>query len=186
MKKVLSVFLLVITLCGCSKESAYLDRVVSLRNKLSGANGCCFISEIGLDYGDSTYSFSVMCSLDTENTMNLTVIDPEPIAGICARITGESGHLTFDEKFLAFEMIADGNIAPICIPWLFICSLRSGYISSFGSGTDGYFAVVEDTYKGADYLTEITFNNLREPVFAEIIWQGKRIASMTVSEFKIL
>jgi hypothetical protein len=162
-----------------------LDRVLLFRSDVNGAAQCRFRSDVTLDYGNYTYSFGCECQINNEN-MDLTVVQPEVISGISARIASSSGELTFDDKYLAFESIASGNITPIITPWLFMRAIQSGYISTCGKSSDGYFAMFNDTYQGFDFSVKIYFIDERMPTRADIIWNGKRIASMSVNDFVIM
>lgn len=186
MKKCFPFFLAALFLFGCSNESNLMNRVVGFRSKLLSSTVCEFTASVTLDYGDTAYTYCADCSLDADNNMRLTVLKPSSIAGIKAQISGESGKLTFDDQILAFETTANGLIAPICAPWLITDALRGGYISTCGSENDGMFVCIDDLYKETPIEAQIWFDDALCPVRAEIIWEGKRIVSMEISEFVIL
>lgn len=183
MKKCFLVVIVVSLLFGCSNESALMNRVVSFRNKFLNCTSCEFSAAIVLDYGDSVYAFETDCETDNENNMKFTIIRPSSIADIKGEISGGTGKLTFDEQILAFEMIANGQITPVCAPWLLAKALRGGYISSCGTGDQGMFVRIDDSFKNATFSIDVWFNNEDIPTEAEIIWEGKRIVSMTINQF---
>lgn len=185
MKKCISlvVVLTLLMFSGCGNDSDVVDGVVSLRNKVLSSVSCSFIADVTVDYGESLYSFSANCCLDSENNMEITILEPSSIAGIKASITAESGKLTFDEQVLLFETVADGQIAPVGMPWLLMEALRGGYISMCSSQAAGVFARIDDSYKGTNFCLDLRLDNQNMPVSAEIIWEGKRIVSMTIMDF---
>ena len=182
MKRLFSAVLLALFLVGCGSRSEYCDDAMLLRDKLNIASNCKFIATVTLDYGDSLYTFVSRCEADAENNMRVTILEPAAIVGICGEISAESGRLVFDEQILAFEMIADGQITPICTPWLLIQALRSGYISSCGAGT----VHIDDSFKGCEFSIEVYLNEDGIPNEAEFVWNGKRVVSMTLNDFAIV
>lgn len=183
MRKCISVIVVILLLCGCSNDSVYVNKVISLRDKINSSTGYNFNATVTLDYGDTFYTFGAECRVGTDKNMKLTILEPASIAGISGQISGESGKLTFDEQVLAFELIADGLITPICTPWLLMEALGGGYISTCGSDAYGLFAHIDDSFNGAEFSVDIWFNEEGCPSAAEMVWEGKRIVSMTISDF---
>lgn len=183
MKRCFPIILVVLLLFGCRNDSLLVDEILLLRNRVASSSSCSFVADVTVDYGDSIYSFSADCCLDAKNNMEITILAPASIAGIKGRISADSGKLTFDEQVLAFEMVANGQVTPICAPWLLMKALRGGYISMCSSEDTGIFVRIDDSYKDADFGLDIRLDNQNIPVSAEIVWEGKRIVSMTIKEF---
>ena len=183
MKRCFSIILVVVLLFGCRNDSALVDKVVSLRNRVLSSSSCSFVADVTVDYGDSVYSFSASCCLDSENNMEITILEPASIAGIKGKISAESRKLTFDEQVLVFETVANGQITPVCASWLLMKALRGGYISMCSSEDTGIFVCIDDSYKDANFGLDLRLDNQNLPASAEIIWEGKRIVSMTINDF---
>ena len=182
------VFLLitVLMLSGCSDRSYGMDEIISIRNDLQRGDGCNFDITVTTDYGSTYSTFKLSCCTDNSNNMNLTVKEPETISGIACKIAAGKGQMTFDEESIAFEMLADGQIAPISIPWLLVETLRAGYINSCSKDESGVLVFIDDSFGNIDFNMEIWLNTQNVPSRAELIWQGKRIASMEISNFSFL
>lgn len=182
MKRLLTMVLLLVTLCGCGAQNDGLQRGMQLReNMLNGS--CSFIAEITADYGDKTYTFSTGCTADPAGDLSFVVLSPDSIGGITGKITSESGFLTFDDKALAFPLLADGEVSPVTAPWLLVNTLRSGYLAS--SGVDGEYLqlTIHDSYEEDALVLDIWLDSEDRPVHADILWQGRRVLSLTVKEF---
>ncbi len=187
MKKILAVLmLLVFGLSACAGQNAQMERALQLRSKLLAAKGCSFQAKITADYGNKTYSFSMECTADEKGNISFTVTEPETIAGICGKLTDGKGNLTFDDTALAFEMLADGLLTPVAAPWVFLNTLRSGYISSCGEEGAYTRITLHDSYEADALKLDVWLNGEQLPVQGEIMWKDRKILTIAVSNFQIL
>lgn len=186
MRRVLAAVLVVLVLTGCGAEDANMRRAIDLREKLLKSKGCAFEAVITADYGDQLYTFTVNCSTDTDGSLSFTVAQPRSIAGITGKLDGSGGKLTFDDKALAFDTLADGMITPVSAPWVFIHTLRSGYLSACGADGENLKIIFDDSYKNEALQLDIWLNSLDLPIRTEILWNGRRVLSMDVNNFKYL
>ena len=186
MKRFTALLLLVILLTGCAGGHTAMNRAVTLRDKLLKGNGCSFTATVTADYGDKTYTFKMLSTVDSAGELTFEVIEPDSISGITGKITDSAGQLTFDDQVLMFEMLADGQITPVCAPWLLIHTLRSGYISACGKDGDGIHIQIDDSFRGEPLQADIWINEEDIPVRGEFLWKGKRIVSIDVVEFLIV
>lgn len=153
-----------------------------LRNRILDSNGCSFHATVTADYGEKLYVFSMDCISDKEGNLKFSVVSPETVSGITGEISTEGGALTFDGKILAFPTVADGQITPVTAPWVFLKTLRSGYMNSCTKDSDGYQISIDDSYaEDALRLLISVENNL--PVRGEIFWKGCRILTIAVDNF---
>lgn len=186
MKRILFMLTFVVFLCGCQDNSDQISSAIALRQKILNAQGCNFIAEITADYGDDLYQFSIKCQADQQGNMRFTVSQPESISGVTGQITDLGGTLTFDETILAFPVIADGQLTPIIAPWIFLKTLRSGYIVSCAEEGAMTHLQINDSYSEKALHLDIWLDENNIPVCAEILWEGRRILSLTVGAFTLL
>ena len=182
MKRLWTLWILTVFLCGCNSETAELDRVIALRERIL-QNSCSFTTQITADYGDELYTFSVGCTAGADGEVTFIVIAPESISGIAGTLRGDSGFLTFDEQILAFPLLADGEVSPVSAPWLLIKTLRNGYISSAGKDGENLQVVMNDSYEEDALQVDIWLNEEDIPICADIMWQGRRVLSMEIKDF---
>lgn len=162
-----------------------MNRAMAFRSKLLAQN-VAFDTVITADYGDKTHSFEVSCTLDTDGTLGFTVMAPETIAGITGTISANGGKLTFDGQALAFPMLAEGQVTPVSGPWVLMHTLRSGYLTSCGKEGDGLRLAIDDSYRDDALHLDIWLNGSDLPVRGEILWQGRRVVSMDVKNFRFV
>lgn len=186
MKRLAAVMVLLVTLSGCAETGEGLDRAMGLRAKLLGGGGCRFDAVVTADYGDETCEFSVSCQGDTQGNLTFTVKEPETIAGITGSISTEGGKLTFDDKALAFELLADGQVTPVSAPWILCKTLQGGNVRSCGSDGDLLRLSIDDSYEDDALRLDIWLNGEDLPVRGEILYRDRRILSLEVTNFEIL
>lgn len=186
MKRIISIFMLVIFLSACSNGQSHMQRALALRDKLNKCNSFSFEGHITADYGDKTGSFSVSCTGDNSGDLSFLVLEPGTIKGITGRLTSDGGKLTFDDTVLAFPMLAEGEVSPVSAPWLLVKTLLGGYISSCGMDEGMLRITMDDSYESDALHLDIWLDEADLPERAEILWQGRRILSMTVEDFQIL
>lgn len=180
--KALAILCAVFLFCGCKKADGPLEQAIGLRNRILESNGCSFSTTVTADYGEKIYVFSMDCTADKDGTVSFCVTKPETIDGITGRISAEGGALTFDDKVLAFQTLADGEISPVAAPWVFLKTLRSGYMRGCTQGSGSYQIEIDDTYEeDALRLKILVENNL--PVSGEVFWKGRRVLSIAVEHF---
>jgi len=185
MKRLLAVLMLVLFLTGCKGTSDSMDQALILRKNILAGNGCSFHTVITADYDAVIYTFSVDCICDKDGELTFTVTEPESIAGITGTLSPEGGKLTFDDKALAFPVLANGELSPVSAPYVFVKALRGGYISGCGE-EGGYTRVsVDDSYDENALQLELWLDG-QLPIQAEIYWQGRRVLSLQITNFKIL
>ena len=186
MKKIIAILFLSVILCGCNDSDSDINRALELRNNLISAKQCSFTVAITADYPSACYAFKMDCTSDDQGDIQFVVKEPETISGIAGQISGEGGKLTFEDKYLVFATMADGEITPVSSPWLFLSALRSGYISGCAKEEDGMTIVCNDSYHDNQAEVHIKTDSNCIPVAAEIYWQGRRVVTMIVENFTIV
>ncbi len=183
----LAVFLcFIFLLTGCSSSDSGIEHAQALRTKLRTGNGCSFIAHITADYGEALYNFSLFCEADQNGNIKFSVLEPKSIAGISGTITGQGGKLTFDDKALAFETIADGQITPVTAPWVLMMTLHGGYLNGCTATDEGFLLTIDDSYRDDALRLNVRIGRDYCPQWAEIFWQSRRVLTLRVENFTFL
>lgn len=186
MKRMFMIVCLIVLLAGCATGGAEMERALNLRVKLQNT-AFAFQTVITADYGDKTYSFTMDCTADKEGNVTFEVAEPASIAGITGKISQGSGKLTFDDQVLAFDILADELISPVSGPWVLVKTLRSGYLTSCGAeGDDLLRLAIDDSYEENALHLDIWLDGEDTPKRCEVLWQGRRLLSMEVKNFRYL
>ena len=183
--KILAVILALLLLGGCKGPEAELDRAMALRAKLL-ASSVSFDAEITADYGGELHTFSLYCEGDSQGNLGFRVTAPETIADITGRIDGGEGKLTFRDTTLAFPLLAEDQLSPVSSPWIFYRTLRSGYLTAAGMEEELLRLTIDDSYEDDALTLDIWLDETDTPVRAEILYDGRRILTLTIENFQIL
>lgn len=185
MKKVGALFVFLFILTGCSDTPKEIERGMALRSKILQASSTTFDAEITADYGDKIYTFSMACQGDSQGDMTFTVTAPETISGIAGNITDDGGKLTFDDTALQFDLMADDQVTPVSAPWILLKTLRSGYLTSACMEGDQLRLTIDDSYEDDALQLDIWLDSADTPARAEILYDGRRILSLSVKKFAL-
>lgn len=185
MKRIVAICILLLMLPGCSRTQARIDRCMELRARLL-RSACSFTAEITADYGDKVYTFTLGCTGDSQGNLTFEVLAPESISGITGTVTGEGGFLTFDDTALQFDLMADGTVTPVSAPWIFVKTLRGGYLTAAGEDGELLRVTIDDSYEDDALQLDIWLDSENVPVQAEILYDGRRILSLILRDFSIL
>lgn len=183
MKRILCL-VFVLLLSGCGRKDDALDKALAMRQRLQGA-ACTFECTVTADYGEKIHVFSMRCAADLSGDMTFEVVSPESISGITGVVSNDKGKLTFDDKALAFELLADGQFSPVSAPWILIRTLRGGYLTSCTETDYGMLLCIDDSYDSDPLRLDVRMDKDGNPISAEILWQGRRILSMEIENFQL-
>lgn len=185
MKRIAAIVCLLLFLTGCTPDNSEMNRAMELRSKIL-ASAVAFEAQITADFGKQTYTFTVDCTCDSMGNLTFSVAQPQTIAGISGRLEGTGGALTFDEQVLSFPLLADGQVTPVSAPWVLMKTLRSGYLTSCGSDGGLLRLSIDDSYEEDALHLDIWLDEKDLPRQAEVFWQGRRVLSITVSNFRFV
>lgn len=185
MKKLAAMVLLVLLLTGCANARQSIDRGMELRSQLLKGQGCSFTADITADYGDVLYSFRLECRGDSAGDLAFTVTEPESIASITGTVSGDGGALTFDDTALEFPLMADGQLTPVSAPWIFLKTLRGGYLAAASQEDDLLRLTIHDSYQADALVLDIWLDGENIPVRGEIFYGERRILSLQIEDFTI-
>ena len=185
MKRIALLFAMILLLSGCSAVSEQMDRPMNLRGKIQQKDVSFYVA-ITADYGDKVHTFAMQCQCDTLGNMKFTVTEPETIAGITGTVAKGNGKLTFDDKVLAFDLLADELISPVSGPWVLLETLRSGFLTSCSDEGELLRVAIDDSYEEKPLHLDVWLNSEDIPQRCEVFWQGRRLLSMDVKNFTFL
>lgn len=173
---------ILVLLTGCTGKDEQLERAMTLRAEMIAKN-VSFDAEITADYGDTSHTFAMKCQADTQGNLTFEVTEPASIAGVTGTVSSAGGKLTFDGAALAFELMADGQLSPVSAPWVLIRTLRGGYLTSCTQEGESLRVAIDDSYEEDALHLDIWLDEKDLPKLAEIYWQGRRLLTVSVSNF---
>lgn len=181
----MGILLALLVLTGCGGKNAELERAMNLRAKLL-ASSVSFDAEITADYGEELHTFSLYCEGDKEGNLGFQVTAPETIADITGRIEAGEGKLTYRDTVLAFPLLAEDQLSPVSAPWIFYTTLRGGYLTAAGMEGDLLRVTIDDSYEEDALKVDIWLDSQDNPIRAEILYDGRRILTLSIENFTLL
>ena len=182
MRRFLTLLLCLCFLTACKGEESALSQANIFRGDLLSKGGCSFTVDIQADYGQGIHSFTLACNSTAEGTMNLEVLAPETIAGICATVDGPSGKLRYEGLSLAFGLQAEEGISPVAAPGITVDCWLSEFILSAGREEDRYRATYEKKISDTVLLLDTYFEN-GIPISADLCYNNMKIIHMEIRDF---
>lgn len=185
MRKILAVLLMIcLLLTGCHSSEDQMQQILDFRTELLSSQGCKFSCVIEADYGENVYNFSLDCVYDG-NYAQLTVTEPDNIAGISACVDGSDASLEFDGFSLEFGSLANGHVAPLAIPWLLGSAWTKDYISQVGAESGQIRGTFLKGYHDDELVIDTWFSE-NIPTYAEILYDGDRVLTACIQNFSFL
>ena len=185
MKKLAVLLIVLLFLGGCSGKQEELERAMALRAKVLTSAGCSFDAAITANYADRVYTFLMHFVCDGKGKLDFTVLEPESISGITGSVSDDGGKLTFDDTALAFPLMADDQLTPVSAPWIFLKTLRGGYLTSANTEEELLHLTIDDSYEEDALQLDIWLDGQNLPVQSDILYDGRRILTVQVSNFTL-
>lgn len=185
MKKLLGLCCLLLFLPGCTGKNRDMERALNFRAELLKAEGCSFQSDITADYGDAIHNFTMFCQGDRKGNLTFTVTKPETISGITGNVSETGGQLTFDDVALQFDLLTDQQLSPVSGPWVFLKTLREGYLQSAGQEEDLLHIAARDSYEEDALMVDIWLGAGEMPIRCEILYRNRRILTLDIQDFQL-
>ena len=177
--------MLLCLLCACGgKRKDELQAPVDFRASLLQAGGCSFRLEGTTDVEGRVYSYSLQCLCRTDGSAEAEVISPESIAGICIRTAPGEAKLLYDGAELSFGEPDDPRLAPAAAPATLTAAWTEAYITDAGMENGSLHVCYRLGYDDNVLYVYTDFDKAGRPVGAEMVFDGRRVSTLTVSDFE--
>lgn len=130
--RVLCVLMILTLLCSCGAaggtDSAQ-DKALAIRTAYLSAQGCTARLDVTADYGQRVYTYTVDVSVTEEETV-ITVVEPQEVAGVTARLRSGQSMLEYDGLVLETGPLSDTGLTPLGAVPAMLDSARTGFMDS--------------------------------------------------------
>lgn len=183
----LPMMLLLLTGCGGGQENenGAEAQAVAIRGEYMAMTSYSLQAQVNADYGQRVYDFTLSVTWDGEET-TVAIREPEMLAGVTARITGEEGTLEYEDLSLETGFLDEDGLSPLSALPALMEAARSQYIDRC-TLTDGMLEVhCADPEQKPGTGREVTlwFDSQTHALTAgEISQDGRRVIACEVTEF---
>ncbi len=117
---------LLLTACGGRAERA---RFQQFSRELADREGLSFTADVRAEYPDRSVSFTLAYRADADGE-TMTVLDPELIRGISARLAPGSTTLEYEGMILDLGSLDDFGLSPVSALPALVDALKNGHLDS--------------------------------------------------------
>ena len=183
----LPMMLLLLTGCGGGQENenGAEAQAVAIRGEYMAMTSYSLQAQVNADYGQRVYDFTLSVTWDGEET-TVAIREPEMLAGVTARITGEEGTLEYEDLSLETGFLDEDGLSPVSALPALMEAARSQYIDRC-TLTDGMLEVHcanPEQKPGTGREVTLWFDSQTHALTAgEISQDGRRVIACEVTEF---
>ena len=121
---------LLLSACGGTEGESGDALALKLRGEFLAADSCTGTAVVTADYGQRVYRYEMSFVSDEEQTA-LTLIAPETVAGLTARLSWEEGSvLEYDGAVIETGPLNEGGLTPVSAIPAMLRTLREGYLDT--------------------------------------------------------
>ena len=141
-KRVCALMMTLLLLAGCSGGgnnggNSAEELALSIRTEYLAMTACAATVDIIADYGQRVFEYTLSVSWQKDGETMLTVVAPEEIAGITARIENGSSYLEYDGASLETGLLSSEGLSPMEAVPAIVNYILSGYIAECDFETVG-------------------------------------------------
>ena len=192
MRKVFSLFALTIPLLllsGClggGEGQKLLDLALTVRGEYLAMEGFSARAELTADYGHRVYPYTLEVAGSGEE-ITLTVLQPELISGITARIREGDALLEYDDLVVETGPLTEQGLSPMSAVPAMLEQLREGYLMAWTMEADGSLRITcgePDSTPDTGTLYDLWLDGESHALLrGEISVDGRRCIQCTFSSF---
>ena len=134
--------MMTVLLTGCSKQDQQAQQQgVLLRGQYQAMSGWSGTFRVSAHLGQQLYEFTLEGTAQQEGETVLTVVEPEWMAGVTARMTDEEAVLEYDGAGMTLGTLNGEGLSPIAAIPEMLDQVTQGYIAQCSWAQEG-----EDTF----------------------------------------
>lgn len=176
---VLVIALVFLSACGNGEE-----RLQEIRTKLDSTGEITLTAVLTAQSEEKILEYMLSCRYTDGDTI-VTIVSPESVAGITARVSGEELAISYGDAALELELLTETGIVPVAVLPNMISALLEGHLQSTSVGIHGEIACIIGEFFADDGLTvSMWFREMDSvPIYGELWENGTRVAWCEISDW---
>ena len=177
MKRIAPVIMCLVLLCGCADTGE--KELIRFVEHTAHAEEVSFTADVRAEYDDKTARFKLRYEHDGDGSA-VTVLEPDILAGIKARLAGERLILEYEGAMLDIGTLPDARLSPMSALPLMMRAIRNGHVEITWVEDERIAAriVPED-----DYAVTLWLSSSLVPESAEISYKERSVVFIEISDW---
>ena len=182
MKKLclLTLLALSLLLAACGKDRVFKSEYESFSKELASAEAVSFTANVRAEYEHKTARFALAYTEDESGAV-VTVLAPELISGISARVSPDGTSLEYGEISLDTGSLDSHGLSPMSALPVMMRALKSGHLDSYWT-EDG--KTVLRLIPDDEYICTVWFGDDMTPLRAELQSDGRIVVFAQISDWE--
>lgn len=179
LKKLLPLMISLVLLCGCADNGEEsFDQFVK---GVSEAETVSFSADVRAEYSDKTAEFTLRYS-QSEESAEVEITQPETVAGIKARVTGDALSLEYDGAILDIGSFGDTELSPMSALPLLVRSMTDAHVDITWREDD---MIAARLVPSDDLTVTLWLSNELVPLNAEISYKEQTVIFIEINDWEV-
>lgn len=178
-KKMLPLMISLVLLCGCADtgEESFDEFVMGVAE----ADTVSFSADVRAEYSDKTAEFTLRYAQSADSA-EVEISEPETVAGIKARVTGDALSLEYDGAILDIGSFGDTELSPMSALPLLVRSMTDAHVDITWREDD---MIAARLVPSDDMLVTLWLSNDLVPLNAEISYKEQTVIFIEINDWEV-
>ena len=179
LKKLLPLMISLVLLCGCADNGEEsFDQFVK---GVSEAETVSFSADVRAEYSDKTAEFTLRYA-QSEESAEVEITQPETVAGIKARVTGDALSLEYDGAILDIGSFGYTELSPMSALPLLVRSMTDAHVDITWREDD---MIAARLVPSDDLTVTLWLSNELVPLNAEISYKEQTVIFIEINDWEV-
>ena len=178
-KKLLPLMISLVLLCGCADNGE--ESFDEFAGGVAEADTVSFSADVRAEYSDKTAEFTLRYVQRPESA-EVEITEPETVAGIKARVTGDALSLEYDGAILDIGSFGDTELSPMSALPLLVRSMTDAHIDITWREDD---MIAARLVPSDDMLVTLWLSSELVPLNAEISYKERTVIFIEINDWEV-
>ena len=178
-KKMLPLMISLVLLCGCADTGE--ESFDEFARSVAESDSVSFSADVRAEYSDKTAEFTLRYAQSADSA-EVEISEPETVAGIKARVTGDALSLEYDGAILDIGSFGDTELSPMSALPLLVRSMTDAHIDITWREDD---MIAARLVPSDDMLVTLWLSNELVPLNAEISYKEQTVIFIEINDWEV-